>query len=92
MMAQNGVVEHGENVNYDYSSENEVTETSEILEAGSVEVTFQDLASLRAVFSFSGVVDVLCEACEQLKWKIPSKIQQEAIPLALKGKEHKFGK
>uniref|UniRef100_A0A0A9X4E7 RNA helicase n=1 Tax=Lygus hesperus TaxID=30085 RepID=A0A0A9X4E7_LYGHE len=40
-------------------------------------VSFKDL----------GVVDVLCEACESLKWKHPSKIQREAIPLALKGKD-----
>lgn len=32
-------------------------------------------------------MDVLCTACEQLKWKVPSKIQQEAIPLALQGKD-----
>ena len=32
-----------------------------------------------------GVVDVLCEACEQLKWKAPTKIQKEAIPVALHG-------
>ncbi|XP_049776972.1 probable ATP-dependent RNA helicase DDX47 [Schistocerca cancellata] len=41
------------------------------------EITFKDL----------GVVDVLCEACEQLKWKAPTKIQREAIPLALQGKD-----
>ncbi|GIY80053.1 probable ATP-dependent RNA helicase DDX47 [Caerostris darwini] len=41
------------------------------------EVTFQSL----------GVVDVLCEACEQLKWKKPTAIQQEAIPIALKGRD-----
>ncbi|XP_063624432.1 probable ATP-dependent RNA helicase DDX47 isoform X1 [Cydia splendana] len=40
-------------------------------------VTFKDL----------GVVDVLCEACQELKWKNPSKIQKEAIPLALEGKD-----
>lgn len=34
-----------------------------------------------------GVVDVLCEACEQLKWKKPSKIQKEAIPVALQGSD-----
>ncbi|XP_044759509.1 probable ATP-dependent RNA helicase DDX47 [Coccinella septempunctata] len=34
-----------------------------------------------------GLVDVLCKACEQLKWKEPSKIQREAIPLALQGKD-----
>ncbi|XP_063825821.1 ATP-dependent RNA helicase DDX47 [Ostrinia nubilalis] len=40
-------------------------------------VTFKDL----------GVVDVLCEACTELKWKNPSKIQKEAIPVALQGKD-----
>ncbi|OWR53508.1 putative ATP-dependent RNA helicase DDX47 like protein [Danaus plexippus plexippus] len=39
--------------------------------------TFQEL----------GVVDVLCEACAELKWKHPSKIQKEAIPVALQGKD-----
>ena len=28
---------------------------------------------------------MLCEACELLKWKNPSKIQKEAIPVALAG-------
>ncbi|KAL5018152.1 hypothetical protein ScPMuIL_003874 [Solemya velum] len=41
------------------------------------DVTFQSL----------GVVDVLCEACQQLKWKTPSKIQREAIPVSLEGKD-----
>ncbi|GBP87930.1 Probable ATP-dependent RNA helicase DDX47 [Eumeta japonica] len=40
-------------------------------------VTFKDL----------GIVDVLCEACDELKWKKPSKIQKEAIPIALQGKD-----
>ncbi|XP_056643184.1 ATP-dependent RNA helicase DDX47 [Diorhabda carinulata] len=34
-----------------------------------------------------GLVDVLCKACEQLKWKEPSKIQKESIPVALQGKD-----
>lgn len=38
-------------------------------------------------FSSLGVVDVLCETCEELGWKKPSKIQQEAIPLAIEGKD-----
>ncbi|CAG5127809.1 unnamed protein product [Candidula unifasciata] len=41
------------------------------------DVTFKDL----------GVVDVLAEACERLKWTKPTKIQKEAIPLALEGKD-----
>ncbi|GFO00916.1 ATP-dependent rRNA helicase rrp3 [Plakobranchus ocellatus] len=38
-------------------------------------------------FKDLGVVDVLCEACERLKWKEPSKIQKESIPLAFEGKD-----
>ncbi|XP_055715437.1 ATP-dependent RNA helicase DDX47 [Phlebotomus papatasi] len=41
------------------------------------QLTWQDL----------GLNDVLCEACAELKWKAPSKIQREAIPLALQGKD-----
>lgn len=33
------------------------------------------------------MVDSLCEACTELKWKVPSKIQREAIPLALQGRD-----
>ena len=32
-----------------------------------------------------GLSDVLCEACERLGWKEPSKIQKEAIPASLTG-------
>uniref|UniRef100_A0A2R5LCR3 RNA helicase n=1 Tax=Ornithodoros turicata TaxID=34597 RepID=A0A2R5LCR3_9ACAR len=55
------------------SNDLEIDETHEVEE----DVTFKSL----------GVVDVLCEACEQLKWKTPSKIQREAIPVALQGKD-----
>jgi len=34
-----------------------------------------------------GVVDVLCESCERLGWTVPSKIQLEAIPVALSGRD-----
>ena len=30
---------------------------------------------------------MLCKACEELKWKKPSKIQIESIPVALQGKD-----
>ncbi|XP_050536679.1 probable ATP-dependent RNA helicase DDX47 [Daktulosphaira vitifoliae] len=40
-------------------------------------VTFKDL----------GVTDVLCETCKSLKWNEPTKIQKEAIPVALQGKD-----
>lgn len=41
------------------------------------ETTFTDL----------GLVDVLCEAAKTLGWKKPTKIQKEAIPIALEGKD-----
>ncbi|XP_058126701.1 ATP-dependent RNA helicase DDX47 [Anopheles ziemanni] len=34
-----------------------------------------------------GLIDTICQACRALKWKAPSKIQREAIPLALEGKD-----
>merc|ERR1712183_1193505 len=34
-----------------------------------------------------GLGDVLCEACEKVGWKKPSRIQEEAIPVALSGKD-----
>lgn len=33
------------------------------------------------------MVDILCKACDQLKWKSPTKIQKESIPVALEGKD-----
>ncbi|XP_020280937.1 probable ATP-dependent RNA helicase DDX47 [Pseudomyrmex gracilis] len=40
-------------------------------------ITWQDL----------GLVDILCKVCVDLKWITPTKIQQEAIPLTLQGKD-----
>lgn len=30
---------------------------------------------------------MLCETCKSLNWKAPTKIQKEAIPVALQGKD-----
>ncbi|KAI8004562.1 putative ATP-dependent RNA helicase DDX47 [Camellia lanceoleosa] len=38
-------------------------------------------------FKDLGVCDQLIEACDSLGWKHPSKIQAEAIPHALEGKD-----
>ncbi|CAG0905903.1 unnamed protein product, partial [Cyprideis torosa] len=38
-------------------------------------------------FSELGVEEVLCEACDRLNWKQPTKIQVESIPVALQGKD-----
>ncbi|KAK1785733.1 hypothetical protein P4O66_019085, partial [Electrophorus voltai] len=38
-------------------------------------------------FKDLGVTEVLCEACDQLGWRQPTKIQVEAIPVALEGRD-----
>ena len=38
-------------------------------------------------FEELGIVEELCSACKQLGWTKPSKIQAEAIPVALEGKD-----
>uniref|UniRef100_A0AC35G834 RNA helicase n=1 Tax=Panagrolaimus sp. PS1159 TaxID=55785 RepID=A0AC35G834_9BILA len=38
-------------------------------------------------FAELGVNEVLCEACERLGWKIPSKIQASTLPAAFAGKD-----
>jgi len=38
-------------------------------------------------FAELGLVDVLCEAAKTLGWKKPTKIQKEAIPVALEGRD-----
>lgn len=59
------------------TKENDTDEISNTKENETEDITWQDL----------GLTEVLCKACEQLKWKKPSKIQKEAIPVALKGKD-----
>ncbi|EAT41053.1 AAEL007274-PA [Aedes aegypti] len=46
-----------------------------------------DSEEKQASWEDMGLIDTLCEACRALKWKAPSKIQREAIPLALQGKD-----
>jgi len=45
------------------------------------------ITSKASLFHPQGLNDTLCQACEELKWKAPSKIQREAIPVALQGKD-----
>ena len=40
---------------------------------------------LLSAVSSQGVTEVLCEACEALKWKTPTAIQREALPIAFQG-------
>ncbi|XP_077308586.1 putative ATP-dependent RNA helicase DDX47 isoform X2 [Lithobates pipiens] len=48
-----------------------------------VEEPSEDIKTFRQL----GITDVLCETCEQLGWKLPTKIQNEAIPVALQGRD-----
>ncbi|XP_073448765.1 probable ATP-dependent RNA helicase DDX47 isoform X2 [Aquarana catesbeiana] len=48
-----------------------------------VEESSEDIKTFREL----GITDVLCETCEQLGWKLPTKIQNEAIPVALQGRD-----
>ena len=44
-----------------------------------------EAAASRAAFKELGVCDELCEAAVQMRWKLPSEIQQQAIPPLLEG-------
>ena len=60
------------------SSDEEINESAELeIDTKDDVVTFKSL----------GVTDVLCQACEGLKWINPTKIQQESLPVALAGKD-----
>jgi ATP-dependent RNA helicase DDX47/RRP3 len=41
----------------------------------------------RKTFADLGVIDSLCEACANLGFKYPTPIQEQAIPLALQGRD-----
>jgi len=65
--------------------ENEEVNNSEVAGDES-SITHQKEVSDKT-FAELGLVDVLCEACDKVGWKKPSKIQAEAIPVALSGKD-----
>ncbi|KPJ07031.1 putative ATP-dependent RNA helicase DDX47 [Papilio machaon] len=71
--------------NSDHASEHSTEETDE--QGDNVTSENKDEKEETVTFKDLGVVDVLCEACQELKWKNPSKIQKEAIPVALQGKD-----
>ncbi|XP_071391144.1 probable ATP-dependent RNA helicase DDX47 isoform X2 [Centroberyx affinis] len=76
----------------DDSEQSGKLKTDETLEGSSSDDDNSDVNSGEndeAVKTFKdlGVTEVLCEACDQLGWKSPTKIQIEAIPVALQGKD-----
>uniref|UniRef100_UPI00358ED28F probable ATP-dependent RNA helicase DDX47 n=1 Tax=Myxine glutinosa TaxID=7769 RepID=UPI00358ED28F len=56
-------------------------------EVNDLEEAENDSDSESVSFKDLGVTDVLCEACDQLGWSTPTKIQKEAIPVALQGRD-----
>ncbi|KAH8271937.1 hypothetical protein KR044_011884 [Drosophila immigrans] len=61
----------------DNDDDDDATAVDEKVEDGDKALTWKDL----------GLNETLCKACDELKWKAPSKIQKEAIPVALQGKD-----
>ncbi|XP_017006975.2 ATP-dependent RNA helicase DDX47 [Drosophila takahashii] len=55
--------------------------------SGSSEVEDDAADDQKLTWKDLGLNETLCQACEELKWKAPSKIQREAIPVALQGKD-----
>ncbi|CAM4610930.1 unnamed protein product [Leuciscus chuanchicus] len=68
---------HTEDTEPSEDTHTEDTEPSEETHTEETHKSFRDL----------GVTEVLCEACDQLGWKKPTKIQIEAIPVALEGRD-----
>ncbi|XP_057333054.1 probable ATP-dependent RNA helicase DDX47 [Microplitis mediator] len=64
-------------------SEEESTEITGTTEIEKDEITTDEIVTWKDL----GIVDSLCKACEELKWPAPTKIQREAIPLTLQGKD-----
>ena len=47
----------------------------------------EDVAEESKTFEKLGIVDSLCDACTKLGYQTPTAIQNEAIPLALEGRD-----
>nr|CDQ07094.1 Bm11356 [Brugia malayi] len=61
----------------DSSSDEDETVPTQLVEEQDDDITFQKL----------GVTDVLCEACDRLNWKKPTKVQIAALPHAFKKRD-----
>jgi superfamily II DNA/RNA helicase len=49
------------------------------------ELSAAEQKASKAAFKELGVCDELCDAAVQMRWKMPSEIQREAIPPLLEG-------
>lgn len=59
---------------------------AEDVAAGVADGTVEDEAQTKS-FGDLGLIEQLCEACDQLGYKKPTPIQAQAIPLALEGRD-----
>jgi len=79
-------------VNGEEESEEEVEDVDNV-DGDAAENNESDLPKLTdnkestQTFAGLGLIDVLVESCDSVGWKKPSKIQEEAIPVALKGRD-----
>lgn len=72
----------------DESVDESTNETETQIDGDANKVEQNDMNNINEVtFESLGVVKELCEACEQLKWKHPTSIQRESLPVALKGRD-----
>ncbi|CAH1404615.1 unnamed protein product [Nezara viridula] len=81
------VEENNEVSETDGNSDNKELENEDEISLKETVDDANDNQAEKQTFKDLGVIDVLCEACEKLKWSEPTKIQKEAIPLALAGRD-----
>ncbi|XP_075153015.1 putative ATP-dependent RNA helicase DDX47 [Haematobia irritans] len=82
-----GEEEEEEEASGDESNEEESNDEGSEQEDEGEEKSQNENAEKEPTWRDLGLNDTLCKACEELKWKAPSKIQKEAIPVALQGKD-----
>ena len=63
------------------------SEDESLDEAASEQSAVQEKVPTRKTFKDLGIVEELCDACTKLGYHYPTPIQQEAIPVALEGKD-----
>ena len=57
------------------------------METNEIELKHPDEQKAVVTFKSLGVCEELCESCERLNFKIPTKIQEESLPYTLKNRD-----
>jgi ATP-dependent RNA helicase DDX47/RRP3 len=71
----------------DASEDEKPSESVEDEEEVAESVTKKEQVVVDKSFADLGIIDSLCEACEKMGFKKPTPIQEQAIPLALEGRD-----